>query len=381
LSQSTSGSRPIYRSRHYAGVIKVTGLEYLSNTSFSLAQPNTVFVVYYGTKNLNNPSSGVDQVLYGNDAAGGHALLFKDHLTSDVDLGSLRFYAGTLVPAVTAPFSQPHVCTIEFNGASSLIRSDGTTLASSQNIGANTKSKLSLGAYANGTLPAWAMFREVIIYNRILTSTERGQVETWLMNKLQNGLTFIMWDGDSHTRGYSTTTPFGDLAYQTMQLLSERPYCWMNRAIPGQTSAQMIARATATDGFMKKNALKNILVVSIGANDFGTSVSLATLEGNISSYIAARKAAGWQKVIIWTIPPHTATGTYSQANWQALNDWLRAGSSGADVVSDPMADTRIGDWGDNTDATYYGADQVHLTDAGNAISAAVIKTAIEGVLP
>jgi lysophospholipase L1-like esterase len=284
--------------------------------------------------------------------------------------------------AVQVTHQAPHVYTVGFNTTTSFLRIDKTSVASGQNIGTNTKDDMSLGAYTDGTFPSYALVREVLVYNRLLDTNEIQQVENWLYDGLRNSRANIVFDGDSHTRGYTASTHWGDYPYQTIIGLTNKSVLWHNRGVPSQTSAQMLSTVSDVDNLYSALASTNIIVVSIGANDLATGVTLDTLKTNVINYINGRRTAGFQCVITVGIPPHAVVSNYTESNWNNYLDWLdNTANTGADANVDIRDNTDIGQWGDNTNATYYGTDNVHMKDAGNLALANLVLQVLGPFIP
>jgi lysophospholipase L1-like esterase len=71
-------------------------------------------------------------------------------------------------------------------------------------------------------------------------------------------------------------------------------------------------------------------------------------------------------------PAATVTGA-NETTRQTVNSWITGGSSGADVVVDLAADSRLSNTGDTT---YFASDGVHFTTAGYGVWASLIKTGL-----
>ena len=156
---------------------------YLENSSYSLAQPFTVFVVC----TLRGSTSGAYYVFEGTTGTGTAVILY-----SGAASGNLLMWAGTanVQPNPVVPFSSnvPLLYSAIFNGSTSSLGVNGL-VTSGLNPGTNPKVNLRFGRawtgdYQNGD---WA---EVIVYNRNLATSERQQVEGYLAQKW--GLSSVM---------------------------------------------------------------------------------------------------------------------------------------------------------------------------------------------
>lgn len=379
ISNDTGSRWPTYDSKSWGGAARFNGAHWLTNAAFSQAQPNTVFMVATYAR-AETTAAHTWNILYGNAPSGGAGEIYRNNVSGSDTTGNL-ISAGTASSVMQVTHQTPHVYTAAFNTTASFMRVDGVVQGSGMNINTGTKDDLTIGAFTDGTFPSYALVAEVIVYNRLLNTNEIQQVESYLYEKIRTGRPNVVFDGDSHTRGYTAATHWGDYPYQAVRGL-DSSVTWANRGIPSQTSAQMLSTVSDVDALISTNGSINILVVSIGANDLATGVSLATLQGNLQSYITGRRAAGYDVIITVGIPPHNTASNYTEANWNSYNDWLDViANTGADANVDIRSNLNIGEWGDNTNATYYGADNVHMKDAGNLELANLVITAINSYTP
>jgi hypothetical protein len=148
-----------------------------------------------------------------------------------------------------------------------------------------------------------------------------------------------------------------------------------NVAHGGQNIAQMAAdAATQIDTLYSAAYQHNILCVWEGTISLSNGYTPARYVDELKAYCLARRAAGFQVVVVTVLP------CYGRDN-SAVNALIRAGwTDYADALADVALDPRIGDAGDEFDTTYYLADTSHLNDAGNAIVGDIVRAAIEGIL-
>lgn len=93
----------------------------------------------------------------------------------------------------------------------------------------------------------------------------------------------------------------------------------------------------------------NIAMVMIGINDLRTSVPLATIQTNIQTIVSSLQTTGYYVII------HTVLRDFN-TNWadrSALNTWILAGTSGADLVIDHTQSIM------ETDEDYFEPDKLH----------------------
>lgn len=186
----------------------------------------------------------------------------------------------------------------------------------------------------------------------------------------------IVCDGDSLTFGYGiTNTSVNGYPGQLGNLLGAT-YGVTNVGVSGQTlggAAGLIATAPTVVDPLLGSAAKRILIIWAGTNDIeflgGTGASVWAL---LQTYIAARYVAGWDKIIVKTMLPRDLTNP-NEATRQAYNTLIRSGLGTIyDRLSDVGANALIGANGTQNNIIYYNAaDQTHLTQAGQAVGAAL----------
>lgn len=185
----------------------------------------------------------------------------------------------------------------------------------------------------------------------------------------------IIFEGDSLTAGVGAAA---NLSYpiQTMSLFDSRHngYKVTNSGLNGDTIANMLTTGAAIDALYNTAYLGNKVILWAGTNDIGTNEDeAATVHTNLSTWITARRAAGFY-VIVLTVTPRNYAGdpAGTQTKIDALNVLMRADKCGAHVLVDVAANVNLDD---PDDATYYG-DALHMTAAGYAIVAEMVKAVL-----
>jgi lysophospholipase L1-like esterase len=135
----------------------------------------------------------------------------------------------------------------------------------------------------------------------------------------------------------------------------------------------MVSRGSATvDPYARPGG---IAIIFGGTNDVG-GLTPAQIVANLHTWCDDRKAAGFEKTLVCTLPPSNYF-TYAQVT--AVNDdiddhWAEF----ADGVIDIAADPNIGYAGAEDDTTYF-PDGIHLNEAGCRIVAELARDAIAGL--
>lgn len=114
----------------------------------------------------------------------------------------------------------------------------------------------------------------------------------------------------------------------------------------------------------------------IGTNDLKNSDG-ATVHSALSTYCAARRAAGWKVVVLTALDRgDSGTASYHQ-NRLDYNALIRANyTSYADELADVASDPTIGIDGAYNNATYFDADLIHVLPAAKTIVATYVRTAL-----
>jgi lysophospholipase L1-like esterase len=226
-------------------------------------------------------------------------------------------------------------------------------------------------------------YRQFLMFDRALTDAETDDLEAWMTydaGAKVASLTkpIVVFDGDSLSVGTSgTTNVFYSVSRQCAEGLDVTSVCC---GIAGQTAAQIASRyATRSGLFLVPEYAKKIVVLWAGTNDLALAQSAATVFASFESAATAARTAGADYIIAVTCLPR-GDATFESSR-QTLNASILADANNKwDYVADVGANTTIGDYADRLNLTYYAADATHLTDAGAAIAAGIIKTQIQAAM-
>ncbi len=207
------------------------------------------------------------------------------------------------------------------------------------------------------------------------------------MDDLRNGLlplldTLIVCDGDSLTdAGYAGTTIFTVYPYLLQKEYGGKAQV-LNVGLGGASVFDMTISQPDTVTPLYTSVYKNkILTIMVGVNHEGQDSTICYAE--LVALCNERKSEGW-KIVICTFTPITVQGDYppwQETYRQELNALIRTNyTSFADALADVGADSRIGDFGDQEDLTYYDTDEIHLNATGHVVVAEIIKAAIDTII-
>jgi hypothetical protein len=177
----------------------------------------------------------------------------------------------------------------------------------------------------------------------------------------------VVWDGGSIVAGHGADPDFR-FPIQTLSLVSRACQSFISSS-PGARVADMIEDGPLeVDAHFDPEADLNVCVVLAGGSDFRAGITAASVYESLQAYCEQRHAAGFRVLVLTVLPCHR-TETF-EVTRLAFNAMVRDGwHEFADGLVDLGADARIGDAGDEYDTQFYLTDQLHLTNAGNAVMA------------
>ena len=176
VSQGTTTKQPSRNTTSPTGKTTVAfssaRADWLTSAVITQAQPVTVFAhARYSNVDTSNHQ------IQGNEGAGVPVLY--------TDSGVWKMYAGTPLSSVTTDDASWHYFTAVYNGASSSLRLDGSQIASGD-AGSSGWSGQSwhIGEQGSGGGAPWdGDIAEVLVYNSVLSTTDRAAVESYLLTK------------------------------------------------------------------------------------------------------------------------------------------------------------------------------------------------------
>lgn len=130
----------------------------------SVAQPGTIILA------LGNSQAGSARIFATGSSSGSRWQISND--SSD----NIIAFAGSTLDSTINSAMGTRLLTVEFNGASSKFRVDGTQTAAAT-TGTQATDQLTLGALYDGTFPSTTNFYSALFINRILTTNERDMAE------------------------------------------------------------------------------------------------------------------------------------------------------------------------------------------------------------
>lgn len=241
-----------------------------------------------------------------------------------------------------------------------------------------TSNKLCLGAQlVPHPMGFTAMDLEAVVLGLEVPAAQATLIDRTLGTRLDAPR--IVCVGDSITDG--THGGFGLTATQEypsqLQLLLPQTFV-VNSGRWGAT----IGSLPTVDQFYSDGAT---LIVFVGTNDLSGGKSATATFDELAAYCAARRKVGWKVFVGTALPrvsgPPTKVPVNFEAQRRALNEKIRAGfatrtEDSAVRVVDFAADPRIGETGDEKDATYFSKDEVHTTAAGARVLAEIAFEAL-----
>jgi lysophospholipase L1-like esterase len=179
----------------------------------------------------------------------------------------------------------------------------------------------------------------------------------------------VVWDGGSIIAGHGAS-PGREFPVQTLAMVPRACASYVS-STGGARIADMLAQAPLdVDARYDARADLDVCLLLAGGGDFHHGLTAAAVYDSVRTYCLERRAAGF-RVLVLTVLPSDSPDTF-EATRLAYDAMLRDGwDEFADGLVDIAADPRIGDTGDEFDRQFYLEDQLHLTDAGNAVMASI----------
>jgi hypothetical protein len=190
----------------------------------------------------------------------------------------------------------------------------------------------------------------------------------------------IIFDGDSLTIGsgltFLNTWPY-------LLHADFRQCMWANKGVSGYGLAEANADVATRVDPLFTSGYNNILFVYYGTNDLRRPITAAEHYASLQTYIAARRTAGANKVIGYTLQPAGDGAAISQGYEQKRQDFntlMRNDHSFLDGLVEICNAPDIGAPGAFNNTTYYQADLLHYANAGaikvHDLSRPVLQSAI-----
>ena len=219
-----------------------------------------------------------------------------------------------------------------------------------------------------------------VLCSNYLTDNECDTLDTLINNYVSAAYTqgsfsrnVCVCDGNSLTLG-SYASDAAHSYPSLMNLTAENP-SWevANLGISGQPTVTMTANAPLNvDNDFYEAQNKSVLVAWEIINDLYIGcTSKEDAYANFVTYCQARRAAGWSVVACTCIDYDGAFIRDARTKIAWINTQIRNNyATFADRLADLAADVRLQN---ADDMTYFNADKIHLTDAGYAVVASIIK--------
>jgi hypothetical protein len=188
----------------------------------------------------------------------------------------------------------------------------------------------------------------------------------------------VVWDGGSIVAGHGADPGF-EYPTQTLAVVPRAVESFISSTASAKIADMLADGPIEVDAHYQAGADLNVCVVLAGGGDFRKGASAASVLTALKAYCGQRRAAGFHVVVLSVLPsnrPLTFPAARFAFNTMLRDEWREF----ADGLADLAADPRIGDDGDELDGQFYLSDELHLTNAGNAVMAAVTAPVL-GELP
>lgn len=368
-----SGSAQYLQLANASASTAAKGAESGSHTWFFLLNPIAFATTYQCWFNKANLGDTRLDFLAVNDTTGRRFQRYNGIYAAPL-AGGKKSLANTATPYVLC-----HTFDSAANTESWWVNGALITQRSAAYPASNSTSPFTLGTSADFTASLNADYGQVGAYNRVLSYGEISQVSSYLatwgsssLTSYDNTVRFV-FVGDSITAGDHTTGDDNGWAYQTLGLLGKSYGC-VNWGISGGTLATFVSERAIKGLASRVPATRTVLFLFAGTNDIASGTTAATCETNLQTYANDAKPAGFKVVLFCILPRTTLTGP-QETERQTFNTWLRANwATYGDALVDYATDGS-GRLNDASNTTYF-ADGIHPNDAGAAVLAAIVQTAV-----
>jgi lysophospholipase L1-like esterase len=288
-----------------------------------------------------------------------------------------------------------HMC-VTYDGTTIRLYLDGTQVATQvyalstvRNGNFRIASSIGVGNYFNGSLTDTRVYGTALSAGDVTTLAGGGSPSsspirkyafsegtgTTLANSGVSAVTGqLICDGNSLTFGTGSSNPTAESYPAQLVALLGTSWAEANYGVPGQSAELMNSDATTQiDPLFDSQLPKNIVIAWEGIGSINNANDTAAQAyAAMTTYIQGRQAAGFKVIVLTTMKWGTITAP-KEVIRQAYNALVLANSAGADAVVDVASDSRLSD---PTNTTYFNGDTVHLTDAGYAVVAGLVRPAV-----
>jgi lysophospholipase L1-like esterase len=194
----------------------------------------------------------------------------------------------------------------------------------------------------------------------------------------------LVFDGNSIPRGFGlgspTTQAYPHLVYNSLVALG-----WdvtMSKVATDAIQSDAInTRAAATVDVLRNGSRTNMVLLLEGTNYLSGGASAAAEQTQETTYVTNRLSAGWDFVVMTTMPPWSPGTTGDFINkYGTVNTWLRGGSPTGRSLFDLDAALLADGSNPATPTSHWQADKVHPSAYGHTVIAAACVTAIQSIL-
>lgn len=202
----------------------------------------------------------------------------------------------------------------------------------------------------------------------------------------------VLWwaaEGDSITAGNHDTVGAYPGVFNTNYTKTNFKLL-ANRAVGSSTVAIMAARAPALDSLLPKGKRPSryVLSILIGVNDWYLGQTTAQHLIDLAAYIDARRAAGWDYIVLCTHTPDTIDGNGQTGTYGPFDTWRTTVESTyatwvggrVDRICDFHGDATMGPNAAASNTALY-SDGVHPTNAGQANLEAIMRPVLTSLIP
>jgi len=371
VEQATAGNRPLVKLaiQNALPVIRTDGVDDLLRATF------TVNPVFTRISAIIPSLTGTEGYYSGSTANAGALYTVNDN--------KLYSYSGSFGPSATTT-AVAQIVTELINGSKTKLYINALRRGWGDS-GSTAPGGITLGAFNNDSVPALCDYCQLFQKDGLLASTSRMRTQAFLNAKWGIGINYstikqVFFDGNSITLGSGLSDP-STQSYPA-QVIATLGVSW-NGVNIGVSGAETATLAADADYRIKEDYDptfgKNIAVLWEVTNDLHFNQDPAGAYSRYAAWCADVRASGINVLAVTCLP---RGGEYAgfEADRQTVNTNIRNNwTTFADRLVDVAGDSRIGDSGDQNDATYYQGDAIHLNETGAGVVAGLVVTQIQSL--
>jgi lysophospholipase L1-like esterase len=247
---------------------------------------------------------------------------------------------------------------------------------------------LTIGGLPTGTFGWIGNISEVIVYNYAMSQAQQQQMLAYLNDKWGFSKRMVTCCGNSLTSGtgssggdpqvLSSSGAGGAYPNQLWALLGDSGYDVRVDGYSGRSLTQMVSDESVAAIYSGQSRGAPICVVWEITNTLTIKQSAAAAIQLLQTYCKSRQSNGYKVIVLTCLPRGDVIYAGYESDRTVVNDFIRTNYLNfADAVVDVAADNRLQN---PLNSVFFNTDKLHLKDAGYAVVASAVASAISKLL-